>query len=72
MGDDDKKLKHRLIALTEFGKSSAMVTYDPEEKTFIITIDGKSIGPITLHQLKTMSHVLTDVSEMHGKYMFLE
>jgi hypothetical protein len=72
MGDDDKKLNHRLIALTEFGKSTASIIYDPEEKTFILSIDGKNLGPITLHQLKTVNHVLTDVSEMHGKYMFLE
>ncbi len=63
----------RLIAETEYGKCVASVYHNPSKKTFLLVLDHeKSYGPMKHLQLETLHHVVNDVIEMRGKYIYLE
>lgn len=78
MGDNDTVIVlipkgFRLIAETEWGKCVASVYHNANEKTFLLVLDHeKSFGPMKHPQLETMHHVVNDVIEMRGKYIYLE
>ena len=78
MGNDDTIIVlipegFRLIAETEFGRSVASIYHNKDRKLFLLVLDHEtSFGPMKIAQLATLHHVINDVIEMKGKYIFLE
>jgi hypothetical protein len=78
MGDNDSVVVlipkgFRLIAETEWGKCVASVYQNKDEKTFLLVLDHeRAFGPMKAPQLETVHHVINDVIEMRGKFIYLE
>lgn len=78
MGDNDTVVVlipagFRLIAETEWGKCVASVYHNKDKKSFFLVLDHETaFGPMKAPQLETVHHVINDVVEMRGKFIYLE
>lgn len=62
---------YRPIAVRDERMGACVLSYNEENKTFIIVLGEKIAGPYVLDELKLLAANMKDVIEMRGQYLFI-
>jgi hypothetical protein len=63
----DKMTKgYRPIAVRDDRAGNTVISYNTEERKFLISVTGKLAGPFTMKELEALNANLNDIIEMKG------
>ena len=60
------------IAVRDDHMGNTVVSFNTEERKFLLSVDGKLAGPFTLNELKALNENINDVVSMKGMYLFIK
>lgn len=67
-----ENLEHyRPIAVRQNGLGNCVISYWPDEKLFLVSVNGKLSGPYTIREIEAIKENFTDVIDLRGSFLYI-
>lgn len=51
---------------------NCVISYNYEKKLYVVMVNKKPVGPLTLNELRAMVENIHDVLDLRGRYVFID
>ena len=62
---------YKPVAIRKNGLGNCVISYNTDDKSFIVSVNGKLSGPFVLGEIEAIRDNFSDLLEMRGMYLFM-